>query len=266
VNDAPALKQADIGVAMGQRGTDAAKQVADMVLRDDKFSSIVAAVHQGRIIFANIRKSVIFMLCTNLAEILVVTLASLAQAPIPLLPLQILYLNVLTDVFPALALGVGEGSHGVMNRPPRDPREPVLTRHHWTAIGIWSVVIGACVLCALSLALLWLGFDEKRAVTVSFLTLAFGKLWFVLNLRDRGTRIWDNDVIQNPWIWGSLILCASLLLLAVYWSPLSAVLQTRDPQLDGWLLILGMSLIPAILGTFAPGIHFTTASRDTNQS
>jgi P-type Ca2+ transporter type 2C len=183
VNDAPALKQADIGVAMGQRGTEAAKQMADMVLRDDRFSTIVAAVRQGRIIFANIRKSVMFMLCTNLAEILVVTLASLAQAPIPLRPLQILFLNVLTDVFPALALGVGAGSRDVMNRPPRDPRESVLTRHHWLAIGGWSVVIGACVLGALSLALMWLGFDEMKAITVSFLTLAFAKLWFVLNLR-----------------------------------------------------------------------------------
>ncbi|MEZ6097688.1 MAG: HAD-IC family P-type ATPase [Pirellulaceae bacterium] len=262
VNDAPALKQADIGVAMGKRGTDAAKQMADMVLRDDQFSTIVAAVRQGRIIFANIRKSVIFMLCTNLAEILVVTLASLAQMPIPLRPLQILFLNVLTDVFPALALGVGTGSRDVMNRPPRDPRESVLTLHHWSAIGGWSVIIGACVLAALSLALIWLGFDEMKAITVSFLTLGFAKLWFVLNLRDRGSAVWNNDVVRNPWIWGSLVLCVSLLLLAVYWSPLSGVLQTERPGLNGWLLILGVSMIPAILGAFAPGIRFYSSMRN----
>jgi P-type Ca2+ transporter type 2C len=256
VNDAPALKQADIGVAMGRRGADAAKQMADMVLRDDQFSTIVAAVRQGRIIFANIRKSVIFMLCTNLAEILVVTLASLAQAPIPLLPLQILFLNVLTDVFPALALGVGMGSHDVMNRPPRDPDESVLTRHHWLAIGGWSVVIGACVLGALSVALIWMGFDDMRAITVSFLTLGFAKLWFVLNLRDRGSTVWNNDVVRNPWIWASLILCSGLLLVAVYWQPLAGVLQTERVGLDGWLLILCVSLIPALLGGFVPGIRF----------
>jgi Ca2+-transporting ATPase len=266
VNDAPALKQADIGVAMGQRGTDAAKQMADMVLRDDQFSTIVAAVRQGRIIFANIRKSVMFMLCTNMAEILVVTLASLAQAPIPLRPLQILFLNVLTDVFPALALGVGTGGRDVMDRPPRDPRESVLTRHHWSAIGGWSVVIGACVLAALSLALIWLGFDEMKAITVSFLTLGFAKLWFVLNLRDRGSAVWNNDVVRNPWIWGSLVLCSVLLLLAVYWPPLSGVLQTKKPGTGGWLLILGISLIPAVIGAFVPGIRFYSSTKNSGDS
>jgi Ca2+-transporting ATPase len=259
VNDAPALRQADIGVAMGQRGTDAAKQMADMVLRDDKFDSIVAAVRQGRIIFANIRKSVIFMLCTNLAEILAVTVASLALWPIPLRPLQILFLNVLTDVFPALALGIGAGSGNVMQYPPRAPGESVLTRHHWLAISGWSLVISSCVLAGLLLALHWLGFDERTAITVSFLTLGFSKLWFPLNLRDRGSRIWNNDVVSNPWMGGALAICASLLLLAVYWSPLAAALQTSSPGMSGWLLILGMSLIPAVLGFFAPGIHFYSA-------
>jgi len=254
VNDAPALKQADIGVAMGRRGTDAAKQVADMVLRDDALGTIVAAVRQGRNIFANILKLVMFMLCTNLAEILVVTLASLAQAPIPLLPLQILYLNVLTDVFPALALGVGAGTSLVMRQPPRDPNEAVLTGHHWRAIFGWSSVIGACVLGALTLALIGLGFGELRAVTVSFLTLVFAKLWFVFNLRDRGAGVLNNDIVQNSWIWGSLALCASLLLAAVYWGPLSRLLETQDPGLQGWCLILGFSLVPALLGLVVPGI------------
>lgn len=262
VNDAPALKQADIGVAMGKRGTDAAKQVADMVLLDDEFGSIVAAVEQGRIIFANIRKSVIFMLCTNLAEILAVTVASLAQLPIPLRPLQILYLNVLTDVLPALALGVGKGSGDVMNHPPRDPEEAVLTRHHWLAIGGWSVVIGSCVLVALLLALRWLGFGDLQAITISFLTLGFSKLWFVLNLRGRGAHLFRNDVVRNPWIGAALVVCIALLLLAVYWPFLANVLQTEPPTVRGWWLIIGMSLIPALAGLFVPGIRFhTTTSR-----
>ena len=153
-----------------------------------------------------------------------------------------------------------------MNRPPRDPRESVLTRHHWLAIGGWSVVIGACVLGALSLALMWLGFDEMKAITVSFLTLAFAKLWFVLNLRDRGSAVWNNDVVRNPWIWGSLILCSGLLLVAVYWPPLSGVLQTERPGLNGWLLILGVSLIPALLGAFVPGIHFYSSVKNGSDS
>lgn len=256
VNDAPALKQADIGIAMGKKGTDAAKQVADMVLRDDNFATIVRAVREGRIIFANIRKSVIFMLCTNIAEVLAVALASLVQLPIPLQPLQILYLNVLTDVFPALALGVGLGSTNVMNRLPRASGEAVLTSHHWRAIGLWSSIIGVMVLAALMLGLYFFGFDEKQAVTISFLTLAFAKLWFVLNLRDRDTPVWANDVTSNPWIWLSWAICIVLLLLAVYWTPLAAILQTVSPGVGGWSLIFGLSLIPVLLGTFLPGIHF----------
>lgn len=146
-----------------------------------------------------------------------------------------------------------------MQRPPRHPKESVLTRHHWLAIGGWSTVIGACVLSALVLALRWLGFDEVRAITISFLTLAFGKLWFVVNLRDAGTPIWNNDIVRNRWIWGALFLCTGLLLLAVYWSPLSNLLQTKNPGTDGWLLILGMSLLPALLGGLVPSIRFYSA-------
>ena len=261
VNDAPALKQADIGIAMGQRGTDAAKQVADMVLRDDNFATIVEAVREGRIIFANIRKSVMFMLCTNIAEVLAVALASLAQLPIPLHPLQILYLNVLTDVFPALALGVGKGSSDVMKRLPREPGEAVLTSHHWRSIGLWSVIIGTTVLTALTIALFFLGFDEKRAVTISFLTLAFAKLWFVFNLRDRGTSAWKNDVTANPWIWLSWAICLVLLMLAVYWIPLAAILQTVSPGVKGWSLVLGLSLVPVAFGAILPGIRFYSIRR-----
>ena len=202
VNDAPALKKADIGIAMGQRGTDAARQAADMVLRDDAFASIVAAVRQGRIIFGNIRKSVMFMLCTNVAEVIAVALASVAggftDLPLPLLPLQILYLNVITDVFPALALGMGRGEPDVMKRPPRPRTESVLTPSHWAAIGGWSVLVAACVLGALVTAFYLLGLERQQAITVSFLTLAFGKLWFVFNLRSPGSRTVQQRYREKP--------------------------------------------------------------------
>ena len=112
------------------------------------------------------------------------------------------------------------------------------------------------------MALSWLGFSAEKATTVSFLTLAFPKLWFVLNLRDRGAAVWNNDVVRNPWIWGAVVLCAGLLLSAVHWTPLSNVLETERPGMDGWLLILGMSLIPAVLGAFVPGIRFYSTAKD----
>lgn len=252
INDTPALKKADIGVAMGQRGTDAARQISDMVLLDDAFKTIVSAVRYGRIIFGNIRKSVMFMLCTNVAEVLAVTAATVISGflffPLPLLPLQILYLNVITDVFPALALGMGRGEESIMNQSPRRQDEPVLTRSHWLSIAGWSVIISACVLAALALAIYHLGFEQEQAVTISFLTLAFGKLWFVFNLRSPGTRFFSNEIIKNSYIWGSILLCIILLIAAVYLPGLSDVLSTSDPGRSGWILLIGMSLVPFVIG------------------
>jgi Ca2+-transporting ATPase len=253
VNDAPALKKADIGVAMGIRGTDAAREAADMVLKDDSLSTIVAAVREGRIIFGNIRKSAVFMLCTNVAEVIAVAIASIFSVPLPLLPLQILYLNVVTDVFPALALGVGEGDPRVMERPPRDPQEAVLTRRHWLEIGAWAVGIAACVLGGLGVALIVFDFPQPRAVTVSFLTLAFGKLWFVFNLRDPGSRFLRNDVVRNTWVWAAIGLCIGLLLAAVYLPGLSNVLRTEALGGIGWGLVLALSVPPLIAGQIIRG-------------
>lgn len=252
VNDAPALKKADIGVAMGKRGTDAARQIADMVLLDDAFTSIVSAVKYGRIIFDNIRKSVMFMLCTNVAEVLAITIATIIGGfyffPIPLLPLQILYLNVITDVFPALALAMGPGEDNIMEKKPRPKDEPVLTFDHWKAIGGWSMIISASVLGALALAIYQAGFETEQAVTVSFLTLGFGKLWFTYNLRNPGSTLFSNDIVRNPYVAGSIVLCIVLLLATVYMPGLSDVLGTQNPGKTGWLILLGMSLIPFIWG------------------
>ncbi|MEX2579433.1 MAG: cation-transporting P-type ATPase [Verrucomicrobiales bacterium] len=248
VNDTPALKRADIGIAMGKRGTDAAKQAADMVLKDDDFGTILAAIEQGRIIFGNIRKSVVFMLCTNLAEIIAIGIASAINSPLPLLPLQILFLNVLTDVFPALALGVGRGSGNVLEDPPRPSDEGIVTKTEWKVVGFWGGVLSLCVLAALFLALEALGLPENTAVTVSFLTLGFAKLLFVLNLREPRSGIFKNDIFANRWIWAAWALCASLLLAAVYLPFLSGVLRTEAPPAAGWLLIGGLSLVPVVIG------------------
>lgn len=264
VNDAPALKTADIGVAMGQRGTDAARQVADMVLQDDAFETIVRAVQQGRVIFGNIRKSVLFMLCTNLAEVVAVAVGSVIAAfialPLPLLPLQILYLNVLTDVFPALALAVGRGGSEVMNRPPRPRSESILTPDHWRAIVASSLVIAASVLAALAIATFGLGLPRLEAITVSFLTLAFGKLWFTLVLATPGTHPFDNSVVRNPYVWGALALCIPLLLAAVYLPGLAGVLNTAPPGAAGWGLLLAFSAVPFVAGLALRARQYATRS------
>ncbi|MGM0399935.1 MAG: cation-translocating P-type ATPase [Chloroflexota bacterium] len=261
VNDAPALKKADIGVAMGQRGTQVAKEAADMVLKDDRFSTIVAAIEQGRTIFNNIRKFVLYLLSCNMAEIMVVGLASLVGAPLPILPLQILFLNLVTDVFPALALGVGKGDPHIMEHPPRDPEEPVLTRDHWLGIVGYGSLISVSVLGALALAILWLGMEEGQAVTVSFLTLAFAQLWHVFNMRAGDTRLFHNDIVQNPWVWGALILCTILLLMAIYLPGFATLLKVEYPGDDGWGLIVGLSFLPLVIGQIIKAIAGMRASR-----
>jgi Ca2+-transporting ATPase len=248
VNDAPALKKADIGVAMGQRGTQVAREASDMVLRDDAFSSIVAAIEQGRVIFGNIRKFVLYLLSCNISEILVVALASVVNAPLPIRPLQILFLNLVTDVFPALALGVGEGDPEVMERPPRDPDEPIMTRDHWLTIAGYGTLITASVLSVLALALVWQNMEQERAVTLSFLTLAFAQLWHVFDMRAPNSGLLRNEITQNLYVWGALVLCVGLLLLVIYVPFLADILGIVRPGPTGWALVIGFSLVPLVVG------------------
>lgn len=251
VNDAPALKKADIGVAMGQRGTAVAREAADMVLQDDRFGTIVTAIEQGRVIFENIRKFVVYLLSCNASEILVVALATLANAPLPILPLQILFLNLVTDVFPALALGVGEGDRRVMDRPPREPGEPVLTGGHWRVIAGFGALLTVAVLGGLALALLWLELPVPEAVSISFLILAFGQLWHVFNMADPDAGLLVNDVTRNRWVWGAVALCVGLLLVAAYVPVIADVLEVIPPGPRGWGLVLGLSAVPLVVGRTA---------------
>lgn len=251
VNDAPALRQADIGVAMGRRGTQVAREASDLVLQDDRFATIVAAVDQGRVIFDNIRKFVVYLLSCNASEIMAVSVATVAGAPLPVLPLQILFLNLVTDVFPALALAANEGDPTVMDRPPRDPAEGVMVRRHWTAVAVHGAVLTAVVLAALGLALGPLDLSTTQAVSVSFLTLATSQILHVFNMAEPEAPVFRNDVTRNPWVWGAVVLCGGLVAAAAYLAPLSHVLEVTAPGAAGWALVGGMSVLPLVLGRAA---------------
>lgn len=253
VNDAPALKKADIGIAMGVRGTAVAKEAAAMVLEDDNFNTIVGAIEQGRAIFENIRKFAVYLLSCNISEVLIVSLAIVAGAPLPLLPLQILFLNLVTDVFPALALGVGPGRASLMASKPRPPGERLLTRRHWIEIGLYGAVMACIVLAAMSVALVILAFDHRKVMTVAFCTLALAQLWHVFNMRGNVRELVDNEITRNPWIWLALALCVGLVLAAVYAPVLRDVMRLSEPGVAGWLLITSASLVPLAA---APVIRF----------
>jgi Ca2+-transporting ATPase len=248
VNDAPALQMADIGVAMGLRGTEVAREAADIVLRDDAFGSIVAAIREGRVIFGNLRRFLIYLLSCNISEVMVVALAVVAGLPLPLLPLQILFLNLVTDVFPAFALATGEGEEDVLRRPPRDPREPLLGRPQWLFIAGFGALLTASTLTALVIGRYGLELEGDALVSVSFLTLAFAQLWHVFNMRGAGSSVFHNAVTRNPYVWMAVALCTAILLLAVYVPPLAEVLQVVPPDGAGWTLVVAASIAPLLLG------------------
>jgi Ca2+-transporting ATPase len=259
VNDAPALRKADIGVAMGIRGTDVAKEAASIVLQDDRFETVTAAVEEGRIIFDNIRKFVFYLFSCNAAEVLVLLGAALAGLPMPLLPLQILWLNMVTDTFPALALAMEPGDPDVMQRPPRNPREALLSRQFLSSVALYGAMITAVTLAAF----VWhLDGPIRHAQTIAFMTLAFAQLFHLGNARsEEPLRGWTH--VSNPYALGAVVLSVALQLLAMYVQPLARVLGVEPLDARSWLLVIAFALIPAVAGQGIKGARRrrTRASR-----
>ena len=251
VNDAAALRKADIGVARGGRGTDLAKEAADLILADDRFPTIAAAIEQGRIIFDNIRKFVFYLFSCNLAEILVVLGAGLAGLPSPLLPLQILWLNLLTDTFPALALAVEPGEPDTMRQPPRDPRAALLSGSMIRGTLVYGALIAACALAAFAWGSSGADGGAYRASTLGFLTLAFAQVLHLGNARSGGPVLSWRRASANPWALGAVLLAGALQLLAVYYPPLARVLEIEPPGGRDWLVVLTLALVPAAAGQAA---------------
>ncbi|MCX7854568.1 MAG: cation-translocating P-type ATPase [Anaerolineae bacterium] len=247
VNDAPALKRADIGVAMGITGTDVTKEVADMVLTDDNYASIVSAIEQGRIIYSNIRKFVYYLLSANIAEILTIFLATLTGYLPPLTPIQLLWINLLTDGAPALALGMEKGDPDIMEQPPRPPKEPVINRPMLRGIVILSLSLTAVVMAAFLIGMKWGNGDLTLARTMAFVTLALGELPIAYTVRSERYPLLRLGVFSNPYMQYAVAASVVLLLAAIYLPFLQPIFDTVPLGWREWEVVLPLIFVPAVL-------------------
>ncbi|MDF1519352.1 MAG: cation-translocating P-type ATPase [Brevefilum sp.] len=246
VNDAPAIKRADIGVAMGITGTDVAKGTADMVLTDDNYASIVSAVEQGRVIYSNIRKFVYYLLSCNAAEIMIIFLATLFGWPIPLTAIQLLWLNLVTDGAPALALGTEPGDPDIMDRPPRPSQEPIINKYMLIGIVVQTIAITAVTLGAFAIGRFIDPENIEFAETMAFVTLSISELFRAYTARSEFYPLLKIGLFKNKlmnWaVLGSLV----LIMLVIYVPFLQPIFNTAPLGLEQWLEILPLVLIPSV--------------------
>lgn len=248
VNDALALKKADIGVAMGITGTDVAKNTADLILTDDNFSSIVKAVEEGRVIYSNIKKFVFFLLSCNIGEIFLVLSSILLNLPLPLLPIQLLWLNLVTDSFPALALGVEDGEEDIMNRPPRNPKDPILNGHLMIKILIQSISIAAVSLFAFKWGLKYYNNNLLKARTITFTTLILAELLRSFSSRSQHHTLFKIGFFTNKTLTLSTGLALALLLAVLYIPFLQPIFETFSLGFTDWSVVIPLGFIPLIIG------------------
>lgn len=251
VNDAPALKKSDIGIAMGKRGTQVAQQASDIVLQDDSFRSIVTAIREGRVIFENIYRFIIYLLSSNMSELFVIAAVAVFDLPFQLLPLQILFINIITDVFPALALGVTEGSVGIMKRPPRVTGAEIIGKREWLNIILYSLILALAAVSTVLARHFYFSpyaapWDEQKANNILFFTLVSAQLIHVFNMYKTGTPFFKSEVIRNKYVWYALLLSFSILVTAYLVLPLRKLLGLELVTLTDVLLV-GCGALAAFL-------------------
>ncbi len=250
VNDAPALKRADIGVAMGITGTDVSKETADMVLTDDNYASIVSAIEQGRVVFSNIRKFVYYLISCNLGEIVILFVSMLAGLPLPLTAIQLLILNLVTDGAPALALGMEKGEPDIMKRKPRPVKEPII---HGPMI--WGTVVQTFAISGATLGAFlwglnqygWEGAGLRTAETMAFLTLCFSELLRAYTARSENYPVLRIGLFSNRYMQWAVLTSTLILLLVCYVPGLNTVVGVIPPRLNLWLEILPFIFLPAVV-------------------
>src|SRR5574341_67678 len=255
VNDAPALKAADIGVAMGITGTDVTKEASDMVVTDDNFASIAAAVEEGRAIYDNIRKSVQYLLSCNISEILLMLLATLFSLPLPLLPVQILWINLVTDGLPALALAVEPPEAGLMRRPPRPPRDRLLTGARLWRLCAQGTFLAAITLGAFVYCLYGMDLNLDRARTLTFTVMVFAQLFHALNNRSEDKSVFALGLWTNKPLLATVGLSGLLQAGLVFWPPVQNVFKVSPFDPEHWLLAFGIGILPLI------GMEFSKAAK-----
>jgi Ca2+-transporting ATPase len=262
VNDAPAVKEADIGVAMGITGTDVTKEVSEMVITDDNFASIVNAVEEGRGIYDNIRKFIHYLLSCNVGEILVMFTAALIRLPVPLLPIHILWVNLVTDGLPALALGVDPINKDIMKRPPRSKEEKILTRRMGGLIFLQGAFIAFCSL--LAFVLVYYVEDEgiERARTASFIVLACSQLFHSFNCRSTHESIFSLGFLTNTKLIYATLVSFALQMAVVYIPFLQTIFKTQPLGWFDWIMVFVISSFPLLAMELVKLINRLTSKRN----
>lgn len=259
VNDAPAIKKADIGIAMGITGTDVAKNTAEVILTDDNFATIVNAVEEGRIIYSNIKKFVGYLLSCNIGEVLIVFISIILNLPVPLIPIQLLWLNLVTDSFPALALGVEKGEDDIMDKPPREVDESIVDRNLKITVAIQSIAITCGTLVSYIVGLNWFGTSGhglEMARSMAFTTLILSELLRSYSARSVDKTIFQIGIFSNKSLFMATLFSFLLMIAVIYIPFLSSAFKLVDLDLREWAVVLISAFFPLVIGEVQKVLRF----------